>query len=548
VNDATARRELPRGQPDPLGECLPAGASAARILVVDDEYGVREGCRKILSEEGYEAFTAEDGVEGLARFEENPGISVVLVDMMMPRMGGLELLRRIRERTSDVVVIIITAHATIDSAVEGTKQGAYSYIPKPFTPDELLLTIRNGLERQALAAESRRLREERERRLLELESERSRSNTIIKCMTDGVLVINLEKLVVLRNAAAARILPGSAARPLPFPLPELESPEVRELIAEVLDGPGTPQILSREILLGTQTYMLNVSPVPEQKGQTSAAVAVFRDITELKKLEVAKSMFVSMVAHEVKNPLAATEGWLNLLLSGMMKKDPAEERHVLERSLLRVRTLRTLVSELLNLTAIETGNFTLRRSPVDVPSVVREAIEACREKAAEKHLGLGLNGARVDGPGTGRPGAEGAAPDRAYPDGGAAVAAAAGAPAALAPLVLADRDALLIILTNLIDNAVKYTPDGGRISVSVSGNDAYLTVRVRDTGFGLSPEEGERVFDEFYRVKNEHTADIPGTGLGLSLVKRLTELHQGRIEVTSIPGEGSVFTLSLPLH
>jgi two-component system phosphate regulon sensor histidine kinase PhoR len=548
VNDATARRELPRGQPDPLGECLPAGASAARILVVDDEYGVREGCRKILSEEGYEAFTAEDGVEGLARFEENPGISVVLVDMMMPRMGGLELLRRIRERTSDVVVIIITAHATIDSAVEGTKQGAYSYIPKPFTPDELLLTIRNGLERQALAAESRRLREERERRLLELESERSRSNTIIKCMTDGVLVINLEKLVVLRNAAAARILPGSAARPLPFPLPELESPGVRELIAEVLDGPGTPQILSREILLGTQTYMLNVSPVPEQNGQTSAAVAVFRDITELKKLEVAKSMFVSMVAHEVKNPLAATEGWLNLLLSGMMKKDPAEERHVLERSLLRVRTLRTLVSELLNLTAIETGNFTLRRSPVDVPSVVREAIEACREKAAEKRLALGLNGARVDGPGTGRPGAEGAAPDRPYPDGGAAVAAAAGAPAALAPLVLADRDALLIILTNLIDNAVKYTPDGGRISVSVSGNDAYLTVRVRDTGFGLSPEEGERVFDEFYRVKNEHTADIPGTGLGLSLVKRLTELHQGRIEVTSIPGEGSVFTLSLPLH
>jgi two-component system phosphate regulon sensor histidine kinase PhoR len=527
-------------RPAPVG-CPPSAQPAARILVVDDEYGVREGCRKILTEEGYELFTADDGVEGLARFEENPGIAVVLVDMMMPRMGGLELLKRIRERDSEVVVIIITAHATIDSAVEGTKQGAYSYIPKPFTPDELLLTIRNGLERQALTAESRRLREERERRLLELASERSRSNTIIKCMTDGVVVINVDKLVVLRNAAAAHILSGSGARPLPFPLGDLECPGVAELVAEVLDGSPEPQIVSREIPLGEKTYMLNASPVLDPSGETSAAVAVFRDITELKKLEVAKSMFVSMVAHEVKNPLAATEGWLNLLLSGMLKKDPAEERHVLERSLLRVRTLRVLVGELLNLTAIETGNFTLRRSPIDLRDVVRDAVEACREKAEDKRLSLSLAGEPPDGADGVPRGGRGEADSDAGNNDTRCVPSGSGQ-------VLADRDALLMILTNLIDNAVKYTPENGRVSVSVGGGDSYFTVQVRDTGIGMTPEEARRAFDEFYRAKNEYTADLPGTGLGLSLVRRLTEMHQGRIEVSSSPVEGSLFTLSLPAH
>ena len=135
----------------------------------------------------------------------------------MPRMSGLELMREARSRDPDIVPIIITAHATIDTAVEGTRQGAYSYIPKPFTPDELLLAIKNGLERRALSLEARRLREEREKRLLEVASERSRSNTIIAAMTDGILVINTEKLVVLRNNAAARILPDCASNEIPFP-------------------------------------------------------------------------------------------------------------------------------------------------------------------------------------------------------------------------------------------------------------------------------------------------------------------------------------------
>jgi two-component system phosphate regulon sensor histidine kinase PhoR len=484
-----------------------------RILVVDDEFGIREGCRRILTEEGFEVTTANDGLEALEIFKRENRYSVALIDLLMPRLGGLELIEKLKALDPDLLQIIITAHATIDTAVEGTKQGAYSYLPKPFTPDELLLTIRNGLERQALALEAERLREERERRLLEVASERSRCNTILKCISDGLLVINLEKLIVLRNNAAAQILPKASRQSVPFSLSELESAKMEELINEVLEGDPGPRIVSEELTIGENTYMVNVSPVIDPGGGTSGAVAVFRDITELKKLETAKSMFVSMVAHELKNPLAATEGWLSLLLSKTVEINPEEERHMIERSYIRVKTLRTLVSELLSLTAIETGRFQLRRTNVKVAEIVRSAVEAARERAAAKGIELTMN----------EPAPE------------------------IENTALADKDALLLIFSNLIDNAIKYTPEHGKVSVLVKQNGMYVSTTVEDSGVGMSPEELSKIFDEFYRVKNEYTADIPGTGLGLSLVKRLIELHQGRIHAESAPGKGSIFTVGIPL-
>jgi signal transduction histidine kinase len=489
------------------------GAARPRILVVDDEPGIREGCRKILASEGFEVITAGDGKAGLEQFLDRGPFAVLLVDLQMPRMSGLELIRELRGRDPDIVPIIITAHATIDTAVEGTKQGAYSYIPKPFTADELLLSIKNGLERRTLSLEARRLREEREKRLLEVASERSKRKTIIACMTDGILVINTEGLVVLRNAAAARILPECAELPVPFPLETIASPDVREIIGVVNGAPGGFMILSREISLGPATYMVNVSPVLDPSGESTGAVTVFRDVTALKKLETAKSMFVSMVAHEVKSPLAAAEGWLNLILSGILKNDPAQERRMIERSLLRVKTLRTMVAELLNLTAIQTGNFTLHRAPVEVSAVVNAAVEGLRERAAERGIAVTVEGADTGD----------------------------------APSVLADREALAMVFSNLVENAIKYGREGGHLAVRIERAGMYASVSVTDDGIGMSPEDCTRVFDEFYRARNERTASITGTGLGLSLVKRLVEMHEGTVSVESALGSGSAFTVRIPV-
>ena len=484
----------------------------ARILVADDEPGMREACRRVLASEGYAVEVAEDGVAALERCEACGQFAAALVDLKMPRMGGLELIEKLHELDEDIVLLVVTAYATIDTAVEATKRGAYSYIPKPFTPDELLLPVRNGLERRALTIEGRRLRAERDKRLLEVAFERSKCSTVINCMTDGVLVVNRDSQIVLRNAAAARILPECAALPLPSALAGLQCDGLRAIVSDALGASAGPVIVSKELALGTSTYMVNASPVFEPSGEALGAVAVLRDITALKKLEVAKSTFVSMVAHEVKSPIAAIEGYLNVILSGAAGEDAERDRKMMQRALIRARTLNSLVGELLKLTAMETGNFVIRRTRIDVGEVVAEAVESCREKAEAKRIALSLHqeDPRVHEP------------------------------------VLADRNAMLSVLTNLIDNAIKYTPDHGHVTVTVQRNGMYMTVAVADDGIGMTADEASRVFDEFYRVKNDYTTRVAGTGLGLSLAKRLVEIHQGQITVRTRAGQGSTFAVCVP--
>jgi two-component system, OmpR family, phosphate regulon sensor histidine kinase PhoR len=483
-----------------------------RVLVVDDEPGMREGCRRILIAEGYAVETAEDGMAGLELFQQQRNFAAALVDLKMPRLSGVELVEALRALDSDVLLLVITAYATIETAVEATKRGAYGYIPKPFTPEELLMPLRHGLERRQLAIETRQLREERERRLLEVAFERSKAKTIINCMTDGVLVTNREKQVVLRNVVAARLLPALANSPLPVSLGAVGLPALTDLLVSAIQPGSTPSIASREITIGESTFMVNVSPVTEGAGEMQGAVAVLRDITALKKLEVAKSMFVSLVAHEVKRPLAAIESNLKVVLGGYTR-DPDKQRHMIERALERSKGLLTLVTELRSLSTMEAGRYALNRVPMDLVPLAADAVESAKEKAAEKQMTLSFEN-KVAG---------------------------------TVPRVMADAEAMKSVFGNLLDNAVKYTPDGRRAGLRVARDGLFLRFTVWDEGIGMSAEELSHVFEEFYRAQNEFTSRVPGTGLGLSLAKRLVEIHQGEVTIDSTPGKGSCFAVSLPI-
>jgi len=484
----------------------------SQILVVDDELGMREGCRKILSSEGFTVTTAEDGVIGIEKLKSGEPFIAAIVDLKMPRMGGLEFIEEAKKWSPDLLILVITAYATIDTAVEATKRGAYGYVPKPFTPDELLLPVRNGLERRALALETQRLKLEQEKGLLQVAYERSQCRTIFSCMTDAVLVINKDRKLVLRNAAVLRILPEASSYKLPTDIETISSQELRDLLLQTLSSTVASTILSREIDLGDCTYMVNASPVTEPAGEVLGAVAVLRDITALKRLEQTKSMFISMVAHEVKSPLAAIEGYLNVILSGLAGHDETQQRGMLDRARVRAEGLRNLINDLLSLSAMETGHFDIEREPLVLTQVLENAIEVAREKAESKSLSLDYKCSRE----------------------------LSNSP------ILADRQATHMILTNLIDNAIKYTPEGGHVEVIADGDDVLVKVRISDTGIGMTPEQRERIFDEFYRVKNQYTSQVPGTGLGLPLVKRLIDQHHGRITVDSEPGKGSCFTVSFP--
>jgi len=487
---------------------------AQRILVVDDEQGMREGCRKVLTMEGFEVETAPDGIAGLELFKKRGDFAAAIIDIKMPKMDGIELIRKIREIDNDVVLLVITAYSTIDTAVEATKRGAHDYIPKPFTPDELLLPVKNGLEKRALEIQARKMKEERERRLLEVAHERSKCKTIIGCMTDGIIVINREKQIVLQNDAAQSILAEYNSLELPFPLDSLKHFTLRDSILEVLNSDYGPNILSRELTIGKFTYMANISPIYESETSISGVVAVLHDITELKNIETAKSTFVSMVAHEIKGPLAAIESYLNLIMNGFMKGEYNKMDNIIRRSLLRIQTLRNMVTELMNITAMETGKFTLRRIPLHPGELVGEIVEDFKEKASEKSLFLNFE--EFD-------------KNREVK-------------------ILADREAFKIIFSNLIDNAIKYTPAGGHILVSVKYCERLVKISVKDTGIGMNPHEKKMVFEEFYRAKNKYTNNIPGTGLGLSVVKRLLEMHNGRVEIDTAPNKGSTFIVSIPVY
>ena len=260
--------------------------------------------------------------------------------------------------------------------------------------------------------------------------------------------------------------------------------------------------------------MMNVSPVMQELQEGPAGiVVVLRDITALKQLEIAKSMFVSMVAHELKSPLSAVESYLNLILRGTVAGDSEKAHNMLERSLLRLSTLQKMISELMNLTAMETGKFSITRSHIDFGHMLAEAVASCQEDAQQKNITISLS-------------CESSPPVNH---------------------VLADRDAMLIVFRNLIHNAVKYNNDNGHVDILVHQKDNYLVVTVQDDGVGMTLEDRERVFEEFFRAKNRKTSQTPGTGLGLSLVKRLVDMHHGTIAVSSELDKGSVFTVSIPM-
>jgi signal transduction histidine kinase len=218
--------------------------------------------------------------------------------------------------------------------------------------------------------------------------------------------------------------------------------------------------------------------------------------------------FISVLGHELKAPLAAVEGFLQILRDGTAGNDPAVIASVVDRALARTEGMRKLIRDLLNLTRIESGQKRRELGPVDLREVAAAAIETVSAAAAGRGITITL-----EAPGT-------------------------------APLT-ADRGEIEIIFNNLVSNAVKYNRPGGSVTVLIAPESTGWRIGVTDTGIGLTAEERARLFEEFVRIKNEKTRNIAGTGLGLSIVRKLAHLYGGDATVVSEPGTGSTFTVTL---
>jgi len=495
-----------------------AMAEPVNILVVDDEKGIREGCRRILISEGYSVDVAENGKLALEMVKGKP-YDLILVDLMMPVMGGLELMEHVRQIDPGIILVVITGFATVETAVDAMKHGAYDYIPKPFNPDQLLAVLGRGLDKRRLTIEKEKLREERDQRLLEVASEKSKLHTIVNSMADGILVINREHQLVLWNPAVVKMLNVTGRVDDSGVGMDFQKALKQQDLIDVINKAFSPDfsqytIISEEVVLAGEvpkTLMVIVAGVRDEKGENLGVVCTFRDISGLKEVEEIKSQFVRMVAHEIRAPLGAIEGYLNAYLTGVAGTDPQFNRQMLERAKLRAHSLMDLVNDLLLFAKLESKKVVRKKEFLDMTEIIEGTVDLFKVQGSTKDVSFFVD-----------------IPEKL-------------------PLIEADKAEMEQLLTNLVSNAMKYNVKNGKVTVRAGAEAHYLSISVSDTGIGIDEASLPSIFDEFYRVQGPNTRYTTGTGLGLSIVKRIVESHFGRIEVESKVGQGTVFTVKLPL-
>jgi two-component system phosphate regulon sensor histidine kinase PhoR len=480
------------------------------VLVVDDEKVIRDGCALSLKPEGYRVVTAENGQQALELLAKEP-MHVVLCDLKMPVMGALEVLQEMGVKYPDIPVIIITGHGTVDDAVECMKRGAYDFITKPFRLDHLILCVRRALTKQRLERQARELELERAQNLYSLALEQSRMHTIVHYMADGLLVTNRDLEVVLVNTALYQLLGLGAISP-PAPLADfIQDEALREAIQSLLANGDENRTISQEFTSGRMHLKALSAAFRGPDQQILGTVTVFNDVTSFKELDEMKNDFVRMVSHELRSPISAIRLQHAVILDGLAGELTDKQRELITRAQAKLQGLLELINDMLDVAKMEAGFRHFEQVPLQLPEILNEIVEFMGAKAEAQRVKLRLE----------------AATDL--------------------PAVMADQRGMEEVFTNLISNAINYSPAGGDVTVSARMNGELLEVRVNDQGVGIEPEEIPKIFDKFYRVKSPETRQIIGTGLGLPIVKSVVEAHRGSIEVESQVGVGSTFRVFLPI-
>lgn len=486
------------------------------IMVVDDERDIRDGSERILSRLGLNVLKASRGEEALNILAKED-VSIVLLDLKMPGMDGMEVLEQISEINEAILVIVITGFATVETAIEAMKRGAYDFIPKPFDPDQLRIVVNRGLEKLRLIWETEKLEEERKRTLFDLDTEKSRIHTIMESLPNGVVVTNTEGQVVLMNPAFKQL----------FDLEPDQNPggkiddyvpdrELCDLIKEISQGKHVDydDIPTYEFALSEGKYfMAQAQPVLGEKKECLGAVVNLVDISVMKALDMLKSEFVAKVSHELRSPLSTIHEQLAMVINEIVGEVSPHDQHILTRAKEKTRGLISFVGDLLDLSRIEEGLICHEPKSVQLEELLKNIVDFLGTQANDKNLSLILE--LSEDP---------------------------------LPSLKADPLAMESIFGNLITNAINYTQEGGEIRVTVDLAGISIRVKVSDNGFGIADKHLEKIFERFYRVQDENTRYITGTGLGLPIVKGLLDSMGGFIEIESTPGKGSVFTVILPME
>lgn len=368
------------------------------ILVVDDEPGIRSGVKRILRDftvdypfmdeqisfDLIEAATGEEAIE----IVDSTAIDIVLLDNKLPGIQGIEVLEYISKKQYDLLVMMITSHASLDVAVKATRDGAYDFVPKPFTPQELKASIENT---------------------------------------------------------------------------------------------------TKHLFLKRMTKKLN------------------------KEGKSIRFQFLSILSHELKTPLNAIEGYLRMIQTKQLGTTLEDYEAVINRSLERVKGMRNMIMDMLDLTQIESGKKKREIAKINIIPIALAAIDLMRPYAIQKGVTVNIHSSDT-------------------------------------VKMIADTDELEIIFNNLISNAVKYNKQGGSVDCYIGEENGIVTISVADTGIGIAKEDIANIFNEFVRIKSVKTKNISGSGLGLSIVRKLTDFYNGKVSIVSEPEIGTQVIVELPVE
>jgi len=370
----------------------------------------------------------------------------------------------------------------------------------------------NSLGLKKLAETINQMARSSARRVSDVTADRNRLSTVFTCMVEGVIDVDMDQKILHINEAAARLLLVNENSCIGKPIwQEIRNQEITEALDQAIT---TQSVIKTQMRLNRESDQLVVdiyaASLSNDEGEPIGAVLVLNDITELENLERVRTDFVANASHELKTPITAIRGLTETLLGD----DEIEKETVtsfIERVHAQSLRLSQLVGDLMTISRLESSQAGEEFTRINFADLARQAARAGQVTAEEKGQDL----------------------DVELPD--------------TEVMVWGDRQNLSQLLDNLIDNAIKYTPNDGSITVKVSKDDENAILQVTDTGIGISPQFQQRVFERFYRVDKARSQSLGGTGLGLSIVKNIAEKHGGSIDVKSQLGSGSSFTIKLPL-
>lgn len=476
--------------------------STLQILLVEDDPGMVILCTDRLTEaHDWQVTTATSATE-CRRHLATQRFDVILLDRGLPDSDGAELIGEVLAVLPDAIIIMLTGADSAMSATETLKLGASDYVVKQ--PDlshleELPTIIERLQERRQWQREKGRLQNEMEIML-----------TAIRTAGDAVIMADSDLRVQFWNAAAEKLFGWTAeeviGQVLPY-VPADREAECADLAARARRG---------DPLIGVETVRqrkdgspievsLTLTAVVGEDDSIRAYVGVMRDITEPKALERARTDFAAMLTHDIRNPLSVVRGCAQMLSESGLSTDDADSVDAIHHA---AETIERLVINFLMSATIESGSLSLTWGRIPTGELVSTVVDQFRRAASRQQVVLHAD----------------EADDAGCIDG--------------------DRLQLERALGNLVNNAIKYTPPGGRISVGALQRNGHVQLQVRDTGTGIRREDLPYVFDKYRRVSS--SAQIDGAGLGLYIVRHLVEAHGGSVSVDSTVGHGSTFVMRLP--